>query len=198
MFSATVEPYAPLPVRDLSAHDTVVNGKKAVVLQWAYDPVSTFGFPITDYRFHLARGGDSLAMVSASERIYLDTTAVLSGYTYDVRVETASSSSVAATVRYGSQKVSDRDAIASTYRFLNALEAGREGRLRVTTAVPCHLNVSVYDEVGRELSQLTSDAALASKHTIAFTPSAQGVLFFRVRMETATGASEMFLKGMVQ
>ncbi len=181
IYTANVDPYTPLPVTDLEAHDTTVGGRPGTVLTWT-DPVRTvFGYPIAGpvlYTVYV----DSTELTVLGASGFVDTSSS-EGHIY--RVYDGSWDSVR-----GSKAGVELAARSETVSVRWASEPAvldREDRLTVESEEPGRVSVVFYDALGRALGPPMSDDMVSSHHELVFTPTRTGAQFFVLQETTSRG-----------
>ena len=192
IYTAIVQPLAPMPVTKIAAHDTIADGKTGTVLTWEYTPETTFGYSLpVGYEFSVGKDNSPIAMVPGNQLTYLDTT--IEGHTYSVTVISGNYRSVADTVQIGNAGVS-QNAIANglTVRFANQPAfASRENEAHIQSDRTGHVTLTFYDELGRTIGQPLTDGVLSNEHELRFTPGEQGVRFFTLKEYSSDGEREI-------
>lgn len=195
IYTAIVQPFAPMPVTNLTAHDTIVNGKHVSLVSWKYVPETTFGYSLpSGYKFTIVKDGVHLALVDSSELSVLDTNAK-TGHEYEVTVRSGNYRSTTDSVANGNSGVLAKGIPPASIRFTNSpATAGSEDNLVADCPANCRVSVTFYDELGRQLTPALTDGALSSHHEISFAPCSAGVWFYELRETTAVGTMEAFGK----
>ncbi|MDP4200409.1 MAG: sialidase family protein [Bacteroidota bacterium] len=188
IYTAKVQPFAPMPVSNLAVRDTTVNGKKAVVIAWDYTPETTFGYPLSEgYTFLTWKDAGKLDTLSSSTLQFVDTSSTL-GY-YKVSVLASGLESIRDSGSNLPRSVSGDLNVSGVHVLLLRQPAvvGNPDAIRIESDVPSSLSLTFYDELGRTVCEPESDGAISTKHTITFTPQQSGVMFYVIRGVTATG-----------
>lgn len=98
IFTANIRPYAPHGVEDLTVEES---GEEFATLHWTYEPETTFGYPLTDFQFKIARDDGAVTFQPSNIRTFEDQTVEwLNRYTYTVSVVSNNVESIGRRVRY--------------------------------------------------------------------------------------------------
>ncbi|HEX5315835.1 MAG TPA: sialidase family protein, partial [Candidatus Kapabacteria bacterium] len=192
IYTAIVQPFAPMPVTQLAAHDTTVDGKPATVLTWQYTPETTFGYPLPKgYQFAVAKDG-SQASLQPGELLQFVDTNIQNGNEYEVTVVSGSYRSITDSLENAKNAVAMQAPIVSSVRFLNEPAiAGREDQLLLDCGEACRVTLTFYDELGREVGRAVSDDAVSTHHEIGFSPTRPGAEFFVLKESSSSGTKEI-------
>ncbi len=195
IYMSVIQPFAPKPVTNLAANDTIVNGKHSAVIAWQYVPETTFGYPLpVGYGFSVARNGTELLLLNPDSLHFVDTNAE-QGSEYEVTVLTGAYRSRADSVLYGESGVIISNAGRSSVRFTQEPAiAGREDKLIVDCGESCSVSLTFYDELGREIGTAISDADISTHHELPFTQRVASVKFFVLKESNSFGTIQSFGK----
>ena len=195
IYTAVVQPFAPMPVTDLAAHDTLINGRHISFVSWQYVPQTTFGYPLGGgYQFAIAKDGIVLVTRDSSKLSFLDTNAQ-TGNEYEITVLSGKYRSVTDSVANGSSDVSQGVIPAVSIRFANSpARSGVKDDLIMDCPADCRVSLLFYDELGRERIPAMTDRALSTHHEISFFPDNPGVWFYELKISARTGSRELFGK----
>ncbi len=199
IYTAIVQPFAPMPVTELGARDTLVNGKRALIVTWQYKPESTFGYPLpAGYQFDVAKDGTRLALQDSNELSFLDTNAQ-TGNEYEVTVLSGVYHSITDSIPVGDAGVAAAEIAPPSFHFLNSpAMVGSEDVLVLDCPEACKVSLLFFDAIGREIGPAVSDGYSSSHHEIAFLPANAGVRFFALREASASGTKEIYGKLIVE
>jgi hypothetical protein len=192
IYTSIVQPFAPMPVTNLTAHDTNVNGKLVTILTWQYTPETTFGYPLpTGYQFKVAKDGSLIGSQNGNMLTFADTNGQ-TGREYEVTVQSGSLHSITDSVQSVKSGVAEQVLQNSSIRFANEPAiAGREDNIIIDCGEACSATLTFYDELGREVGAAMSDGIVSAHHELQFMPEAVGVKFFVLKESSSTGSTEM-------
>ncbi len=192
VYMSVVEPFAPMPVTNLVAQDTMVNGKSETILNWQYIPETTFGYPLpSGYQFLIRRGGQQLALQGSDSLSFVDSS-VQHGAEYEVSVVSVKYQSIVDSVLDAKSGVAILAEKNSSIEFsTEPAIAGREDAMFVTCSEACTVTLTFYDELGREVGAAISDGIVSAHHELQFMPEAVGVKFFVLKESSSSGATEI-------
>lgn len=192
IYTATVQPFAPMPVTQLATHDTTVNGKPGAVLTWQYTPETTFGYPLpAGYEFDVAKDGSRVSLQPGDILQFVDTN-IQKGNEYEVTVVSGSYRSITDSIPNAKSAVAVQTPDISSIRFSNEPAiAGREDQLFLNCSEACRVSITFFDELGREVGPAMSDDLVSTHHAIAFTPEEPGVQFFVMKEISSTSSKEI-------
>ncbi len=188
IYTATVQPFAPMPVSNLVARDTMVNDKKATVISWDYTPETTFGYPLLNgYIFLTRKNSGKLDSINSSTMQFVDTSAGLGYYKVSVLANGLESvrdsvSNLPRSVQGGGSTSGVRVAI-----LRQPATVGLPDAITIECERPCSVTLLFYDELGRAIGEPIEDAFLSNKHVLPFTPVSTGVSFYVLRVATSDG-----------
>jgi hypothetical protein len=98
IFTARIRPYAPHGVDNFRLEETPEEYPR---LLWDHDPVSTFGYPLSDLQFVIRRDDGEQFIVAQDKREYTDESVEgLQRYTYTITVRQGSYESIGRDVRF--------------------------------------------------------------------------------------------------
>jgi len=193
IYTAIVEPFAPMPVSNLVALDTVIGGKQETLLTWEYKSETTFGYPLpAGYQFDLTNDGTHIHMLPSGNTSYLDTNAAASNE-YGVTVLSGKYRSTTDSVRSGTSFVilrADKSSPAIRLSKSPAI-AGRQEILSFQSTRQGTVVLSLYNELGQMMGAPMDDRGTGFAHEFRFTPVTPGVRFYLLQETTESGASEM-------
>ncbi|HEY3875053.1 MAG TPA: hypothetical protein VGM92_06225, partial [Candidatus Kapabacteria bacterium] len=181
IYSAAIQPYAPMPVTGLTARDTIVNGKVAVLVSWKYSDETTFGFPLPfGFSFQMQKHDTSISTEAGNVLHYLDTLP-LSKSEYTVIVHSGRFQSIPDSVSHSPNLRVAEEAENSSIRLSeNPAMVGKDERLTVDCNSDCSATLTFYDALGREIAPEVRDPEIASHHEFHFTLPDAGVRFYRL------------------
>jgi hypothetical protein len=187
VYTATVQPYAPMPVENLTVHDTVINGAHAQVIRWTYLPQTTFGYGLPkDYYFIVdnifsadtVRNGQLLSVDMTSDTLR----------TYRVCVVADGFRSIEKQVLRTMAGVGNPESVSVSVGFSRQPASVNETEnVSITSETASSVTLILYDELGREIAAVT-DPTISLQHTLRFTPTEIGASYYIVRGMTASGS----------
>ena len=193
IYTAIVQPFAPMPVSNLIATDTTVNGKAAEVLTWQYTPETTFGYPLaSSYEFVVGRDTNVLGSLSSDRLSYIDTNSAR-GNLYKVTVVSGNYQSITVTIPSGKADVRERQLITDmSWKLLQQpATAGNPDVLLLQSQREGTVALTFYDELGRAIDEPLWDRNISTAHELHFSLSHPGVTFFVIREYAPAGVREL-------
>ncbi len=180
IYTSIVQPFAPLPVTNLTLHDTVINGKPSFVLSWNYDPATTFGYPLSsDYQFLVTKDTSTVALLSGSTLHIVDTN--ISAHEYHVTVLAGRYRSITDSIGVKNSVSPYENGGITISIGASPARVGHAETLTVRTKEDSRVAVTFYDELGRALLTNITDGVTGNEHTICATPNVAGTWFYLVR-----------------
>lgn len=188
IYTSLVQPFAPMPVTNLALHDTTLNGKIGTAVSWEYKPETTFGYPLPQPYFFVVSHGGYADTLSSSTLVASDTS-FDSTRTYIVFVLAGKYRSIPDSISRRTQGVASHFEDGSVAISLSRQPAiaGRTESITVASDEACALEISFYDELGRDLGMSVQDPSLRTEHAIHFTPETSGVSYYLIRGITDRG-----------
>jgi hypothetical protein len=188
IYTAIVQPFAPMPITNLTATDTTIEGKSVILLTWQYTPETTFGYPLSSYQFEIVKDNLPDTLLDGTTLSFLDTN-VQQGHHYAVRVTSGGYRSAPDTIV--TSKATVREDISSSglaIHFANEPGiAGQENVARIQSDRATRIELTFYDELGRATGSALTDDQISTQHEINFTPSSDGVKFYILRAFYSNG-----------
>jgi hypothetical protein len=187
IYTAIVQPFAPMPITDLTASDTTIEGKPAILLTWHYTPETTFGYPLSGYQFEIVIDNLPDTLLEGTTLSLLDTN-VQQGHQYSFRVTSGGYRSAPDTIV--TSKAGVREDISSSGLSIRFAKepgiAGQENVARIESDRATRIELTFYDELGRVTGNTLTDNQISTQHEINFTQTS-GVKFYILRAFYSNG-----------
>ncbi len=188
VYTAAVQPFAPMPVANLIATDTTVNGVTTTLLKWDYKPETTFGFPLPDnYYFSITRDSVLVQTIPANGRtVTVYDTGSSGGHKFGVTVISGSMRS--RTAWSDTRKGGVGRGTSFPQRSVLLVRSNQNGGAGCTLLLhggeTAKVSLSIYDEFGRVVAMPLSDEPVSSEQEVQIPLGSAGVRFYVLREES--------------